>query len=62
MVFISWLKKITLRCNMQYNFHKQTGLVAGTGLFVSRYGKAGTVYGIRLGWSALTLTTLKSKT
>ena len=41
---------------MQINFHKKTGLTPGLYSFREKYGKAGTVYGLRLWWSALTLT------
>jgi hypothetical protein len=40
---------------MQINFHKKTGLTPGLYPFRAKYGKAGTVYGLRLWWSALTL-------
>jgi hypothetical protein len=44
---------------MQINFHKKTGLTPGIHLFCDKYGQAGTVYGFRLWWSILTLTTYK---
>jgi len=41
---------------MQLNFHKRIGLSPGFGVSREYYGKAGTVYILRLWWSALTLT------
>ena len=40
---------------MQINFHRKTGIKPSIGATVERYG-AGTVYILRMGWSALTLT------
>ena len=45
--------------SVQINFHKNTGLKSGLYLFRSKYGKAGTVYGLRFLWSVLTLTMYK---
>lgn len=41
---------------MQINFHKRTGITPGFGMSRVYYGKIGTVYILRLWWSALTLT------
>lgn len=40
----------------QLNFHSRTGIKPGIGITWDRYGKAGTIIGMRLGWSMLTLT------
>ena len=46
---------------LQFNFHKRTGLTPGLYPFYNNYGPAGKVYGLRLWWSALTLTLYKGK-
>lgn len=43
---------------MQINFHRKTGLKPDFGLSMDRFGP-GTVYSIRAGWIALTLTILR---
>ena len=45
----------------QFNFHKRTGLTPGFGVSREHYGKLGTVYILRLWWSALTLTLCRGK-
>jgi len=45
---------------LQFNFHKRTGLAPGVYPFRSNYGTAGTVYGLRVLWSALTVTLYKN--
>jgi len=44
------------RMKMQITFHKRTGISPGFGVSRHYYGKAGTVYLLRLWWSALCLT------
>jgi hypothetical protein len=44
----------------QVNWHKRTGLTPGVGMSREYYGKIGTVYILRLWWSALTLTLYRS--
>jgi hypothetical protein len=45
---------------MQLNFHKKTGLTPGFNVFRSDY-KTSVVYGLRLWWSLLTFTFLRSR-
>jgi len=44
------------RMKMQITFHKRTGISPGFGVSREYYGKACTVYILRLWWSALCLT------
>jgi hypothetical protein len=44
----------------QVNWHKRTGLTPGFEMSREYYGKIGTVYILRLWWSALTLTLYRS--
>jgi len=46
---------------MQINFHKKIGLTPSFYFSRTKYGKTGTVYGLRLWWSNLTLTTYKNQ-
>jgi hypothetical protein len=45
---------------LQFNCHKRIGITPGARVSREPYGKLGTVYILRLWWSALTLTLFQS--